>query len=399
MFVSDSTKDNDMKHNIVAFDKVEIPVSFSQTRKTGIEELDTFLSLRGGLVPSMSYMFTGESGSGKTTISNYIMSGVSTETNPAVFMSFEMSKEQTKYQFEGKVNFSNTFIVDELNDATPEGLQNLLEAVGTLNPSVLVIDSLQMVSAMIYGDPTSQKGQSEIAKLVMNFSKETGCPSIIIGQCNKDGDYLGPTFVKHILDAHLHASINKKTLQRNIVFEKNRFGQVGQPLSYKFAENGSVQFFHGTQSSNGILTQDFAWFKAQETIQDLFADIIASEIKTMVKRGIKIPQLKFDGNNSVETADPNFHPEMNIWIHSTEEALNSTVFISIEESRKRFNEVRINQLTQQFGQHIDRFPQFKKITDLFFLEFFILMAQAITGSQKESQTFFKTLERIINNHA
>lgn len=58
-----------MKHNIVSFNNVEIPQSFSNTRKTGIELLDNFLSLRGGLVPSMSYMFTGESGSGKTTIS------------------------------------------------------------------------------------------------------------------------------------------------------------------------------------------------------------------------------------------------------------------------------------------------------------------------------------------
>lgn len=388
-----------MKHNIVAFNNVEIPQSFSNTRKTGIELLDNFLSLRGGLVPSMSYMFTGESGSGKTTISNYIMSGVSSETNPAVFMSFEMSKEQTKFQFEGKVDFSNTFIVDELTEQTIEGLKNLLDAVATLNPSVLVIDSLQMVSAMIYGDPTSIKGQSEIAKVIMNFSKETGTPSILIGQCNKEGEYLGPTFVKHILDAHLHASIDKKTIQRNIVFEKNRFGQVGQPISYKFAENGAISFVPFSQNANSLLTKEFAWFKAQETLQDLFADILAQEVKQMIKRGVRIPQLKFDGTYTQDTSDESFHPTINIWIHSPKESIQSTVFISMDYSRRCFTEVRLDHLRKELGQYIDRFPQFKTVTDLLFLEFFVLMTQAVLGTKKEDKTFFKTLERIINNHS
>jgi KaiC/GvpD/RAD55 family RecA-like ATPase len=387
-----------MKHNIVAFKNVEIPQSFSDTRKTGIELLDNFLSLRGGLVPSMSYMFTGESGSGKTTISNYIMSGVSSETNPAVFMSFEMSKEQTKFQFEGKVDFSNTFIVDELTEQTIEGLKNLLEAIATLNPSVLVIDSLQMVSAMIYGDPTSIKGQSEIAKIVMNFAKETGTPSILIGQCNKEGEYLGPTFVKHILDAHLHASIDKKTIQRNLVFEKNRFGKVGQPISYKFADNGSITFVPFSQNANNLLTKEFAWFKAQETLQDLFADILAQEVKHMIKRGVRIPQLKFDGTNKVDTTNETFHPMINMWVHSPKESIQSTVFISMDDSRKRFTEVRIDQLRKQLGRYIDRFPQFKTVTDVLFLEFFVLMTQAVLGTDKEEKTFFKTLERIINNN-
>jgi hypothetical protein len=309
-----------------------------------------------------------------------------------------MSKEQTKFQFEGKVDFSNTFIVDELTEQTIEGLKNLLEAIATLNPSVLVIDSLQMVSAMIYGDPTSIKGQSEIAKIVMNFAKETGTPSILIGQCNKEGEYLGPTFVKHILDAHLHASIDKKTIQRNLVFEKNRFGKVGQPISYKFADNGSITFVPFSQNANNLLTKEFAWFKAQETLQDLFADILAQEVKHMIKRGVRIPQLKFDGTNKVDTTNETFHPMINMWVHSPKESIQSTVFISMDDSRKRFTEVRIDQLRKQLGRYIDRFPQFKTVTDVLFLEFFVLMTQAVLGTDKEEKTFFKTLERIINNN-
>jgi DNA repair protein RadA/Sms len=215
-----------MKYNIVAFDEVKIPKSFTKSLSTGIPNLDSFLSVQGGLVPSMSYMFTGVSGSGKTTISNYMMAGLAQPTSPAVFISLEMSKEQTKFQFEGKVDFKNVFIVDEIPHNTREGFTELLIGISELNPSVVVFDSLQMISAIIYGDPTSMKGQSDIADMVKNFSKLTGCPTILIGQCNKDGDYLGPTFVKHILDAHLHATIDKKSGERWVSFEKNRFGNV-----------------------------------------------------------------------------------------------------------------------------------------------------------------------------
>ena len=83
--------------------------------------------MQGGLVPSMSYMFTGVSGSGKTTISNYIMSGLSKDYSPAVFISLEMSKEQTKYQIEGKFDFKNVIIVDEIPHNTEAGYLEFLE--------------------------------------------------------------------------------------------------------------------------------------------------------------------------------------------------------------------------------------------------------------------------------
>jgi hypothetical protein len=85
-----------------------------------------------------------------------------------------------------------------------------------------------------------------------------------------------------------------------------------------------------------------------------------------------------------------------MWVHSPKESIQSTVFISMDDSRKRFTEVRIDQLRKQLGRYIDRFPQFKTVTDVLFLEFFVLMTQAVLGTDKEEKTFFKTLERIIS---
>ncbi len=119
----------------------------------------------------------------------------------------------------------------------------------------------------------------------------------------------------------------------------------------------------------------------------------------MVKRGVRIPQLKFDGTDKVDTSDETFHTMINMWGHSPKDSIQSTVFISMDDSRRRFTEVKIDLLKKQLGRYIDRFPQFKTVTDLFFLEFFVLMTHAVIGTEKEEKTFFKTLERIINNHS
>lgn len=386
-----------MNTDITKFADIEIPESFSKAHKTGIELLDSFLSINGGIVPSMSYMFTGESGAGKTTLSNYIMSGVATSSQPAVFMSFEMSKEQAKFQFEGKVNFSNVYIVDELKEQSLEGLQNLLLAIAEFNPSVLVVDSLQMLSSLLYGDPTSTKGQSDIAKVIMQFSKETGTPSIIIGQCNKEGQYLGPTFVKHILDAHLHASINKKTLSRSIMFEKNRFGKVGDELHYKFSKDGSVQFLSEAQSNS--FSMDFEWKDAKQIVQQIFTESLTQEvIQELVANGVPIPQIKFEGSIWVDFCEPNFHFKTNVWKHQPESpyCITNTIFVDISYSKYHFNESNMAELKEE-SKFAEKFPQFKTAKQLFLLEIMVMVAQAITLGNNAK--FLKTLKTIVARYS
>jgi KaiC/GvpD/RAD55 family RecA-like ATPase len=366
-------------YDIETLADVQISEGFSATKKTGDKLLDDFFSKKSGLLSSAVYLFTGTSGSGKTTISNYIMSGIASPTSPAIFMSFEMPKEDIKGQFDGKIDMSNIKIVDSLSKTitTFEEFNGFLEYIKMLNPSILVVDSLQDFSSQIEAD------ELEVAQSIYDFSKNVNCPSIIINQCTKDGNYSGKSGIKHKIDAHLHASFDEKTGNRTLTFKKNRSGKALEGLSYEFTDNGSISFV----PFSNLLTQDFAWFKAQETLEDLFADIIASEVKQMIKRGVQIPQLTFDGTF------------INIWTHSPEEYIQSTVSISMDDSRRRFTTIRLDHLKKQFGQYIDRFPQFKTPTDLFFLEFFVLMTQAVLGTEKEDKTFFKTLERLINNHA
>jgi KaiC/GvpD/RAD55 family RecA-like ATPase len=378
-------------YDIETLADVQISEGFSATKKTGNEILDNFLSKESGLLTSAVYLFTGSPGAGKTTISNYIMAGVSSPESPAIFMSFEMPKQRIKKQFQGKIDMSNIKIVHSLSKTitTFEEFNGFLEYIKTLNPSILVIDSLQNVSKKI------NALEKHVTNSIIEFSQNMNCPSIIIGQCTKDGTYKGDSEIKHDIDGHLHADLDLKKGTRRLVFEKNRDGKAFEGLAYEFANDGSVVFVPFSR----LLDKEFAWFKAQETLQELFADIIGSELPQMLKNGITIPQLKFKGTFNGDKSNESYHPMINMWDHSPQEFIQSTVFISMDRSRNRFTEKGLDQLRKQLGQYIDRFPQFKTVTDLFYLEFFVLMTQAVLGTEKEDKTFFKTLERIINNHA
>jgi RecA/RadA recombinase len=384
-----------MKHNIVSLEEVKYPKSFMKSLATGISNLDSFLSVQGGLVPSMAYMFTGVSGSGKTTISNYIMSGVSKDYSPAIFISLEMNKEQTKYQFEGKVDFKNVLIVDEIPHNTIAGFLELLQSISELNPSVIVLDSLQMLSSLVYGDPTSQKGQSDIARIIMKFSKKTGCPSIIIGQCNKEGDYLGPTFVKHILDAHLHALIDKKTGERTISFEKNRFGNVNHALCYSFRPDGSIYFENKVEEKmSQFLSQPIIWGKLEDIITKLHFDIIASEYKMM--KGRSVPKIKFKGTDEVPKNHPQFHPKFNSWVNTEE--IQNTIFIDVEWSLRVFREVKVKKFNEDFLMLANRYQKIKTASDMFWLNYVVCLAHGILNSQEKNDKYYKLLDKLVEKY-
>ncbi len=387
--------------SLIKLSDVIIPEVFYQSRNAGIEALDVFLSNNKGLIPSMVYLFTGVSGAGKTTISNLMLSGIGTAEMPTVFISLEMSKEQLKYQFDGKVNFSNTLIIDTDGlgtEPTIESFQDLLDSLAAHNPSAVVVDSLQMASAIIYGNPTSVAGQSALAKMITKFAKEYSIPVLVIGQCAKDGSYVGPSFLKHILDAHLHAEYNEKTGERYITFEKNRFGAVGAQLHYAFENNGNLRFFKKERISR--FSQEFTWNDAKDMIQSIYAEVVAKEALMMVKRGVHVPRLVFDGELNVDYSDENYHPKTTTWMHfpTAPYFVYNTIFVDLDNARQKFTDEQVEKLRIKYAVYLDQFPNYTSPKQLFLLSFFVLLAKAVRQSNVENIGFWNTLRILIEQH-
>jgi KaiC/GvpD/RAD55 family RecA-like ATPase len=374
------------------YTEVVIPDIYYQSRKINVKELDSMFSSTGGIVPAMSYMFTGVSGAGKTTISNIIMSGISSKNSPAVFVSFEMNAEQSKFQFEGKIDMSNIIIVDKLPEKSLEGFERLLKKIASYNPSIVVFDSLQMIVQMVFKTPSSAKGQAEIANSIVRYSKETNIPTIVIGQCTKDGKYAGPSFVKHLLDGHIHANYDPKTGIRSLIVEKNRFKGSINELEVLFQPNGTIKF----KSLDSVLNT-FSWETIENTFKDIFKKVLIEHLPTILEKGGTIPRIKFNGDPNLPKTDPNYHKGY-LWCSSNiHSPLFNKIFVNVENDRHLFNTVEVyEQYKTEFAPYIKRYGKFNEPHEVYVLMFLFILAKTVTTTDKE---FLKTLDRMVERFA
>lgn len=385
---------------------IDIPIQEKRNYQTGYKPLDVFLSHDGGIVSGTAYMFTGQSGAGKTTISNYIMSGISTtEQRNVVFVSMEMSKEQAKKQFQGKIDFSNILIADAIPNNTFDGFLSLLDAIEQEDPALLVVDSLQAIA-----DTTNAKTE-DVIMAIIRFSKKTQCPSITITQNNKAGDFAGASKVLYYVDAHLEAVIDEKTNRRSLVYKKNRTGKVGITLPYKFDDEGRITFISDETKEINPLSE-FAWYKAKETIELAFATIIKDEHK-LIQKSV-MPRLKItsnrSGNKHLPESDKDYHPGNNGFKFISDDGIIiNTIFIDTEWSRNTYNSVNIDEIKQELSPYLNRYPTFERPHELFYLTFLIYMAFSLIGAKDNSYfrerkfrtdpKFHSLLDRLVANYS
>jgi predicted ATP-dependent serine protease len=99
-------------------------------------------------------------------------------------------------------------------------------------PFFLIVDSLQTLNDGKYGEENTNS-QSAVRSLQMltDYAKEHYINVICIGQVNKSGNMAGSQKLKHMVDAMLHLSIEKKDEDfkglRVLETIKNRFGGAG----------------------------------------------------------------------------------------------------------------------------------------------------------------------------
>mgnify|MGYP006216428571 FL=1 len=96
----------------------------------------------------------------------------------------------------------------------------------------LIVDSLQTLIDGKYGeDHTNSQSAVRSLQILTDYAKEHYINVICIGQVNKSGNMAGSQKLKHMVDAMLHLSIEKKDEDfkglRVLETVKNRFGGAG----------------------------------------------------------------------------------------------------------------------------------------------------------------------------
>ena len=201
---------------------------------TGIGELDRVLG--GGLVKGSLVLVGGEPGIGKSTLILQLCDKVQGE-GKVLYISGEESAEQVKIRAD-RLNINN----DELMFLGETNIDNIQEAIFSINPKLVIIDSIQtMYSEEITSAAGTVSQVREITARIMRMCKDNGITTIIIGHVTKDGNIAGPRVLEHMVDTVLYLEGERYFSYRILRSVKNRFGSTNEVGMFEMKNEGMVE--------------------------------------------------------------------------------------------------------------------------------------------------------------
>ena len=225
----------------IAYSEIE---SQDETRiSSGVNEFDRVLG--GGLVPGTLVLIGGDPGIGKSTLMLQVADRLSSSSagNAVLYVSGEESERQIKLRGERlRIEAKNLFLLPETN------LENIFHEVERLNPTAIVVDSIQTVfSAMIESAPGSVSQVREAAHQFLLLAKNRTIPVFLIGHITKDGSIAGPKALEHIVDTVLYFEGERHHKHRIVRAVKNRFGAANEIGVFEMTGAGLVPVANPSQ--------------------------------------------------------------------------------------------------------------------------------------------------------
>jgi len=203
-------------------------------RPTGIAELDRVLG--GGLVPGSVVLLAGEPGVGKSTLLMAAAAQVATSGRRALVVTGEESPAQVRMRA-GRIDA----LADQLYLAAETDLGALLGHVEAVCPDLLVVDSVQTMSAVgVDGAAGGVAQVREVAAAVTRVAKDRGIATVLVGHVTKDGGIAGPRILEHLVDVVLHFEGDRHSRLRLVRTVKNRFGPADEVGCFDLTDDGIV---------------------------------------------------------------------------------------------------------------------------------------------------------------
>ena len=199
---------------------------------TGIRELDFVLG--GGVVPGSLILLGGEPGIGKSTILLQVAARLESGGHRALYVSGEESAAQVRMRADRLGQGAEDVVF--LGETE---LGQMLERAAGVEPSVLVVDSIQtMYTDELDGAPGNVSQVRECAARLQRFAKETGTAVFLVGHVTKGGSVAGPRTLEHIVDTVLYFEGSRSLDHRVLRANKNRFGGVDEIGVFRMTVGG-----------------------------------------------------------------------------------------------------------------------------------------------------------------
>lgn len=188
--------------------------------------------LGGGIVAGSLVLLGGEPGIGKSTL--LLQSALKMKRQKVLYVTGEESDKQIRMRAERL-----GYLDSECQVLAETNTQNIFQQILHLQPSLVVIDSIQtLFTNSLDSSPGSISQIKECTSELMAFAKESGTPVVLIGHINKDGHIAGPKILEHMVDVVLQFEGDRNHLYRILRAHKNRYGSTAELGIYEMGSIG-----------------------------------------------------------------------------------------------------------------------------------------------------------------
>lgn len=234
--------------------EIKVPDILKTKIKTGTDWFDCVLGGEG-FTPSMVTLFTGTPGAGKTTMMLTLANSLQGNGAQVVFNTAEESLYQVKLTAD-RLKLKHKFMVGGEDNVIKllKGCDKV-RAAHPDKPFFLIVDSLQCMNDGHFasGRITSASAERSL-QMFTTYAKEHAINIIVIGQVTKDGKMAGSNKLKHMVDSHMHLSVEEKDEDlrgcRILLTQKNRFGGSGHVVFLSLQRGGFSEV--ARLSSSGV---------------------------------------------------------------------------------------------------------------------------------------------------
>jgi DNA repair protein RadA/Sms len=224
---------------------VKVPDALKKRVPCGLDYFNAILGGEG-FTPSAVTLYTGVPGAGKTTMMLTLANSLQRNGAEVVFNTAEESLYQVKMTCD-RLKLKHPFKVggETRVPVLLEGCDKLREAAPG-RPFFLIVDSLQCLDDGHFntGRITTATAERSLG-LLTSYAKEHACNVIVIGQVTKDGKMSGSNKLKHMVDSHIHLSIETRDEDlkgcRILETQKNRFGGAGHVVFLDLHRTGFTE--------------------------------------------------------------------------------------------------------------------------------------------------------------
>jgi DNA repair protein RadA/Sms len=221
------------------------PLSKKETRPRKINEIEANAEERwltpdaelnrvlgGGIVPGSLVLIGGEPGIGKSTL--MLQLALQLKSKKVLYVSGEESAQQIKMRADRLASQSdNCYILTET------ATQSILTQMETLQPDLLIVDSIQTLHSSLVESPAGSVSQvRQCAAELMQIAKDSEIPVFLIGHITKEGSLAGPKVLEHMVDTVLQFEGDRHLTYRILRTTKNRFGSTSELGIYEMSGNG-----------------------------------------------------------------------------------------------------------------------------------------------------------------